>query len=247
MAEMTVRPERDDPELDVIRKRGFQHEQRFLDDLRAEGKIVAHIELDGSIEDRGDQVRAAAAATRDAIAQGPDVIYQLHSSTGRGAATPNSSAGRVPGPAVALRPIPLRGGGHLACPPRQGECGPPTARTSSCWTGAQGIEPERMHVALGGSAHAVEPLRVDDYMAYYRAAKPVPCRARRSGDTALPSGPRTRSRSALRRVPLGNRMRRRRRDDDHLSLVAGISARQRRALTDRGVATLEDLGRLPSR
>jgi hypothetical protein len=37
----------------------------------------------------------------------------------------------------------------------------------------------------------------------------------------------------------------RRRSDDHLSLVAGISARQRRALQDRGVATLEALGDLP--
>ena len=74
MAGMTRRPERDDPELDIIRKRGF--EQRFLDDLRAEGKSVASIELDGSIEDRGDQLRAAAAATRDALAQGPDGIYQ---------------------------------------------------------------------------------------------------------------------------------------------------------------------------
>ena len=36
----------------------------------------------------------------------------------------------------------------------------------------------------------------------------------------------------------------RRRADDHLSLVAGISARQRRALTERGVATLEALGDL---
>ena len=38
---------------------------------------------------------------------------------------------------------------------------------------------------------------------------------------------------------------RRRRADDHLSLVAGISARQRRALGDRGITTLADLGRLP--
>jgi uncharacterized protein len=33
--------------------------------------------------------------------------------------------------------------------------------------------------------------------------------------------------------------------DDHLSLVAGITARQRRALTERGIATLEALGELP--
>jgi uncharacterized protein len=35
----------------------------------------------------------------------------------------------------------------------------------------QGVRPEWLHVALGGSARAVETLRVDDYMAYYRSAR----------------------------------------------------------------------------
>jgi len=35
----------------------------------------------------------------------------------------------------------------------------------------QGVRPEWMYVALGGSARAIERLRVDDYMAYYRAAR----------------------------------------------------------------------------
>ena len=35
----------------------------------------------------------------------------------------------------------------------------------------QGVRPEWLHVALGGSARTVERLRVDDYMAYYRSAR----------------------------------------------------------------------------
>ena len=35
----------------------------------------------------------------------------------------------------------------------------------------QGVRPEHMKVVLGGSAHETATLRVDDYMAYYRAAK----------------------------------------------------------------------------
>ena len=35
----------------------------------------------------------------------------------------------------------------------------------------QGVRPEWLHVVLGGSARAVERLRVDDYMAYYRSAR----------------------------------------------------------------------------
>jgi predicted RecB family nuclease len=171
MAGMTVRPERDDPELDVIRKRGFQHEQRFLDDLRAEGKTVAPIELDGSIEDRGDQLRAAAAATRDAIVQGPDVIYQatFFDGTWRGHA---DFLLRVESPDRPSRFGPYH---YEVADTKLARHVKASAVLQICTyvellTEIQGIESEWMHVALGGSAHAVERLRVDDYMAYYRAA-----------------------------------------------------------------------------
>ena len=75
-AGLVQRPMRADPELDVIRKRGFQHERRFLADLTGEGRTVVEIEPDGSIEDRGEQLRAAADATISAMAVGADVIYQ---------------------------------------------------------------------------------------------------------------------------------------------------------------------------
>ena len=75
-AGLVKRPMRHDAELDIIRKRGFEHEQRYLAELRGAGKRVVEIALDGSIEDRGDQLRAAAAATEAAMADGPDVIFQ---------------------------------------------------------------------------------------------------------------------------------------------------------------------------
>jgi uncharacterized protein len=76
MAGLVERPMRADPELDIIRKRGFEHEARYLADLQAEGRSVTRIELDGSIEDDGDRLRAAAEATIAAMAAGDDVIYQ---------------------------------------------------------------------------------------------------------------------------------------------------------------------------
>jgi hypothetical protein len=76
MAGLVKRPMRDDPELDVIRKRGFEHEQRYRDDLAAEGRQVTSIELDGSIEDDGERLRTAAAETIEAMASGADVVYQ---------------------------------------------------------------------------------------------------------------------------------------------------------------------------
>src|SRR5688572_23819470 len=76
LAGLVERPIRDDPELDIIRRRGFEHERRFLDDLRAQGRRALTIEMDGSTADRGEQLRVAAAQTIDAMAAGTDVIYQ---------------------------------------------------------------------------------------------------------------------------------------------------------------------------
>src|SRR6266516_5650951 len=76
MAGLVERPMRVDPELDIIRKRGFEHEQRYLADLSADGRSVVTIQLDGSSEDRGEQLRAAAAETIRAMEAGADVIYQ---------------------------------------------------------------------------------------------------------------------------------------------------------------------------
>ena len=110
----------------------------------------------------------------------------------------------------------------------------------------QGVRPEWLHVALGGSARAVERLRVDDYMAYYRSARDRFLQA--MADDTEPTYPP----AATYPEPVDHcdvcrwaaECATRRRADDHLSLVAGISTRQRRALTERGIDTLEALGEL---
>ena len=209
---------------------------------------MASIELDGSIEDRGDQLRAAAAATRDAIAQGPDVIYQatFFDGTWRGHA---DFLLRVESPDRPSRFGPYH---YEVADTKLARHVKASAVLQICTyvellTEIQGVEPEWMHVALGGSAHAVERLRVDDYMAYYRAAKARFLAALADPTTlAFPSEttyPEPVDHCDVCRwaIECGKR----RREDDHLSLVAGISARQRRALADRGITTLEDLGRLP--
>ena len=76
LADLVKRPIRNDPSIELIAKRGMAHEQRYLADLRAEGRRVVAIERDGSIADAGDELRAAAAATEAAMRDGADVIYQ---------------------------------------------------------------------------------------------------------------------------------------------------------------------------
>jgi uncharacterized protein len=246
LAGLTRRPERSDPELDVIRKRGFEHEQRFLADLRGQGRSVVEISLDGSIADQGDQLRAAAAATEAAMVAGPDVIFQatFFDGTWRGHA---DFLLRVESPDRPSRFGPYH---YEVADTKLARHVKASAVLQICsyvdqLERIQGVRPEWMHVALGGSARTVERLRVDDFMAYYRTARDRFLATMTGPPAAFP--------------PLGTYPEPvdhcdvcrwaaecvvRRRSDDHLSLVAGISSRQRRALEDRSVRTLADLGRL---
>src|SRR4051812_39006818 len=65
----TPRPQRDDPQLELIRRKGEEHERGYLDSLRAAGRTVREIELDADWD-------AAAAATEEALREGVDVVYQ---------------------------------------------------------------------------------------------------------------------------------------------------------------------------
>lgn len=246
LAGLTDRPERVDPELDIIRKRGFEHEARFLDELRAAGKRVVAIELDGSIADRGDQLRAAAAATEAAMANGPDVVYQatFFDGTWRGHA---DFLLRIESPD---RPSRWGSYHYEVADTKLARHVKASAVLQICsyvdqLERIQGVRPEWMHVALGGSGRTIERLRVDDFMAYFRTARSRFLGAMGEGTPAFPpvgSYPEPVDHcDVCRWAP---ECVARRRGDDHLSLVAGISSRQRKALEGRGVRTLADLGRL---
>ncbi len=247
LAGLVDRPIRDDPELDVIRKRGFEHEQRFLTELAAAGRRVVTIEPDGSIDDYGDRIRAAAATTIEAMATGADVIYQatFFDGTWRGHA---DFLLRVDDPE---RPSVWGPYHYEVADTKLARHVKASAVLQICsyidqLEAIQEVRPQWLHVALGGSARTVEKLRVDDYMAYYRSvrdrfvatmADTTPAAYPPIGTYPEPVDHCDVCRWAAECVT-------RRRADDHLSLVAGISARQRRALTERTVTTLESLGDL---
>ena len=247
LAGLVERPVRDDPELDVIRKRGFEHEARFLADLTSDGRSVVTIEPDGSIDDYGTRIRAAAAATIEAMAAGADVIYQatFFDGTWRGHA---DFLLRVDAPD---RPSVWGRWHYEVADTKLARHVKASAVLQICsyidqLEGIQGVRPEWLYVALGGSARTVERLRVDDYMAYYRSV-----RTRFLATVTDPTAP-AYPPTATYPDPVEHcdvcrwaaECAQRRRDDDHLSLVAGISARQRRALIERGIGTLEALGDL---
>src|SRR5690242_14449715 len=153
---------RDDPELDIIRKRGFEHERRFLADLESTGRTAVTIRLDGSIEDDGERLRAAAAETLGAMTSGADVIYQatFFDGTWRGHA---DFLLRVDDPS---RPSAFGPWHYEVADTKLARHVKASAILQICTyvdllEAVQGVRPEWMHVALGGSARAIERLRVD--------------------------------------------------------------------------------------
>ena len=245
-AGLVERPIREDPELDIIRKRGFEHEKRFLDDLRSQRRTVTPIELDPSITDRGEELRAAAAATVDAMADGSAVIYQatFFDGTFRGHADFLLRVDSTD------RPSKWGPYHYEVADTKLARHVKASAVLQICsyidqLERLQGVRPESLYVALGGSARAVERLRVDDYMAYYRSVRDRFLRAVGSTTPTYPPPTYPEPVEHCNVCRWAAVCATRRRTDDHLSLVAGISARQRAALVDRGVATLEALGDLP--
>ncbi len=249
LAGLVKKPIRSDPTIELIQERGYEHERRYLDDLRAAGRTIVEIPRDGSAANTRDGLREAAALDRggDARRRGRRLPGHVLRRS-RGAATPTSCSGSTTPPG---EPPSALGAWHYEVADtklaRHVKAGAVLQICSYVdqLERIQGRRPEHLHVALGGSARETVSLRVDDYMAYYRrvkadflaAADEV---ARRPA--GLPAG-----RTYPEPVEHCDVCRwwadcsDRRRADDDLSLVAGISARQRRGLKGG------EAGQLPGR
>ncbi len=252
LAGLVDRPDRADRELDVIRERGFEHEARYLAELRAGGASVATIERDEG-EEHGERIRRQATETIAAMESGVGVIFQATFFDGRWLGYADFLL-RVESPE---RPS-VWGPYHYEVADtklaRHVKAGAVLQICSYVeqLTRIQGVQPEYMKVVLGGSAHETARLRVDDYMAYYRAAK------RRFTETVLGTDVAAAPPAAYPPTDTypepvehcgvcrwSELCAIRRREDDHLSLVAGISARQRKALAARELDTVVRLAAAP--
>ncbi len=236
LAGLVTRPERDDPELRVIQQRGYEHEARYLAELEASGRTVARIELDGSVADRAEQLRAAAAETEAALRAGADVVYQATFFDGRW-------RGHADFLLRVERPSALGPWSYEVADTKLARHVKSSAILQICsyvegLQRIQGVEPERLHVVLGGRAHETATFRVGDFMAYFRLAKRLfEAHVAETVPANPPPGTYPEPVEHCDVCRWDDVCSARRRADDHLSLVAGISSRQRRALAERGVDT----------
>jgi predicted RecB family nuclease len=215
--------------LDALRERGIEHERAYLDHLAAQGLSLARVE---------DGESVGVSRTLEAMRAGADAIVQAPLASGRWSGRADVLL-KVPRPS-ALGPWSYEAlDTKLA---RETKAGTilQLMLYSDLLGELQGGQPERMYVVSPRSGLEPESFRVDEFQAYYRLV-------RRRLEAALESEPATYPDP----VPHCDLCRwwagcdRRRRQDDHLSLVAGISRLQTRELESRDVGSLERLAAMP--
>ncbi|MFA5886133.1 MAG: TM0106 family RecB-like putative nuclease, partial [Acidimicrobiia bacterium] len=229
------KPERDDPLLDVLSKRGTEHEQAQLAKQHAEAGAGRVVTISTETRTRADLL-ARAAETEQAMRDGADVIYQAVFVDGRWAGyadfvwkvdrpSPNLGAWSYE-VADAKLARSVKAAAVLQC-----------CAYSDAIARIQGVEPERLHVITGdGETHS---FRVADYSAYYRRQKADLEATVLDGVAAsaitLDTYPHPVDHCSICRWGAVCATQRRR--DDHLSLVAGMSRSATRRLTDVDITT----------
>ncbi len=219
-----------DPAVDLLRKLGLEHEQRYLRELvEKDGLAVAQIDLKGRWED-------AVAETVRALREGVDAVYQA-------TFLDEPWGGRSDFLVRVNNPSALGAWSYEVVETKLARSTKATALVQLCFysdllSRIQGLEPQRMHVVLGGAA-SPEQFQVQRYIAYFRKVRSEFEKAWKSEADTYPEP--TEHCEVCSWFPMCDK---RRRDDDHLSLVAGISRNQRKALVGRGVNTVADLAKL---
>lgn len=227
------KPELWDPSLEILWERGAAHERAYVQHLRNSGREVVEIEGVGITP-------ALVEKTLDAMRAGAGVIVQA-------AFLDGVWTGRAD---VLLRvavPSDLGGWSYevvdtkLARETKSGTV-LQLALYSDLLAKAQGRVPESMHVVTPASDFKLISYRTADYAAYYRQVKRALQRTLAAQVSAVTyPEPREHCDICRWRVECETR----RRADDHLSLVAGISGTQIAELTRRDVTTLAGLACLP--
>ena len=218
-----------DPGAELLRKLGLEHERNYLRQLIEEGRNVVEIPIGGPWSE-------SSAQTREAMATGADVVYQATFLDGLW-------GGRADFLLRVETPSKLGSWSYEVIETKLAKSTKATAILQLCFysdlvSRIQGLEPKRMHVVLGRGAKP-EEFSVQHYLAYFRKIK-------REFRTALADPPVTYPEP----VELCNvcswydHCNERRHIDDHLSLVAGITRTQRKALVERDVSTVATLATL---
>lgn len=225
------RPHRNDPILDVLSRLGGEHEEALLDELRAEGKNIVTIDMPTKTR---VELEAAAAATEDAMRAGADIVYQAtffhdgwvgHADFLERVDTPSPNLGDW---------------SYEVSDAKLARTVKPGALVQLCAYSdqverIQGVAPQRVYVLTGDKER--HPFRLASLAAYYRALRERLLVA--VDDPTVDTYPEPVEHCNICRW--GAHCARKRRADDHLSLVAGMRRDFTRQLEAAGITTRADL------
>lgn len=226
-----VTPDGDSDEAELLQRQGDAHELAYLTALKDQGKAVIEIPKDGTLEQ-------SVALTRDALRQGPEVIFQ-------GAFLRDGWGGysdflmRVDTPS-ALGPFSFEVVDTKLKRSPDPKHVLQLALYSDLLAEAQGLAPDQAHLQLGDGCRF--SVRLGEVSAYARLA-------RAKLETFLATRPATRPEpvAACTLCRWRSRCRTEWERADSLALVAGISASQRAKLEEAGVRSMTGLGSLATR
>jgi uncharacterized protein len=226
------RPRWDDPLLEILFKRGLEHEKRYVESLRAGGRSVASL---ADVREPGVAVArtlelmhsGAAVIVQAALADGrwygrPDVMRRVEKPSGLGAWSYEVTDTKLARETRAGTVLQL-------------------GLYSEMLGAAQGGRAEYFHVVTPEPLAAVHTYRTDDYAAYFRWVRTQMEGVVLQEDDAVAAAYYPEPVEHCDVCPWSSGCNKRRHDDDHLSIVAGISRLQRRELESHGTSTLTTL------
>jgi len=229
------KPARWDPLLDILRERGQKHEQAFLNHLAANG-------FEPFLIEGVDVTDEAVAQTREAMQAGHAIIVQAALRDGdwvgradilRRVETP-SDLGEWSYEIIDTKLARETKGGTIL----------QLCLYAQLLAAMQGVEPEFVYVVAPWSDFHPQQFRVADYMAFFRKAQ---CAAQTAVDS------RTEPANIVYPDPKAHcdvcrwepQCDARRRADDHICLVANVTALQTNELRTNGIATAKALSAMP--
>ena len=222
-----------DPLLQILWERGARHEQGFVDHLKANGFAVTVVDGIGIDSDAVDRTRAA-------MADGAEIIVQGAFQTGRW-------VGRTDVLRRVETPSDLGAWSYEVIDTKlsretKGGTVLQLCLYADLVEAVQKKRPEFSYVVAPWSDYVPQRFRMDDYAAFYRHAR-----------WTLEGVVDTQAADSLYPEPKEHcdicrwqaRCEKRRRSDDHLCLVAGISGSHTAELQRRGITTVSALASMP--
>ncbi|MBY2926351.1 TM0106 family RecB-like putative nuclease [Rhizobium leguminosarum] len=222
-----------DPLLQILWERGVRHEQGFVDHLKAQGFDVTVIDGVGIDDGPVAQTRAAMIEGHPIIVQG---AFRLNGWVGR-----TDILRRIETPSD-LGPWSYEVIDTKLASETKGGTVLQLCLYAELVASVQGLTPVYSYVVAPWSDYEPQIFRMEDYAAYYRRVRDGLARAiDEHGGPQIYPDPKTHCDICRWQ----DRCDQRRRNDDHLSLVAGISKVQIDELKRQGVETAADLAVMP--